>query len=88
MFRDGFHNRPLGRREAELILLLMAKDKASNQELAQIMNITQGTTKVYLNRIFNKLGVRTRGELIQWGVEHWDLLAMLAATRAPQLDRG
>jgi DNA-binding NarL/FixJ family response regulator len=43
-----------------------------NREIAQKLGFTEGTVKVYLNRIYNKTGARNRTELAvraaEWGM--------------------
>ena len=36
----------------------------SNKHIAQSLNLTEGTVKVHLHKVFRKLDVRTRAELI------------------------
>ncbi len=38
-----------------------------NKEIAFELHLTEGTVKEYMNRIFHKLGVRSRVELAVWG---------------------
>jgi len=65
---EGPHGSPkLNRREWEIVLLVVILAK-SNKEIAYDLDITTGTVKEYLNRIFTKLGLynRTRGALNFW----------------------
>ncbi|MDE3196926.1 MAG: response regulator transcription factor [Acidobacteriota bacterium] len=48
-------------RERELVGRL--RNGLRNKQIAAEMNITEGTVKIYLFRLFHKLGVRTRFEL-------------------------
>ena len=52
-------------REREIVGLL--RQGLRNKQIAQAMNITEGTVKIYLFRLFHKLGVRNRFELAQCG---------------------
>jgi two-component system nitrate/nitrite response regulator NarP len=52
---------PLSRRERELVALVA--QGLRNREIARELGITEGTVKVYLNAIFDKLGVANRTEL-------------------------
>jgi len=49
-----------------------------NKQIAGEMGITEGTVKIYLFRLFHKLGVRNRFELARCGV-----LEQLQLTSAP-----
>lgn len=52
---------PLSRRERQLVALVA--QGLRNREIASELGITEGTVKVYLNAIFDKLGVANRTEL-------------------------
>ncbi len=54
-------------RERELIRRL--RDGLRNKQIAAEMNITEGTVKIYLFRLFHKMGVRTRFELARWATD-------------------
>ncbi|HYL37386.1 MAG TPA: response regulator transcription factor [Bryobacteraceae bacterium] len=56
----------VSRRENELITLVAQGLK--NKEIATVMDITEGTVKVYLSRLFEKVGVRDRFELALFGL--------------------
>jgi DNA-binding NarL/FixJ family response regulator len=58
----------LTRREAQLISMLSQGLK--NKELATAMTISEGTVKVYLSRLFQKVGVKDRFELALFGVKN------------------
>jgi len=47
------------------VVALVCKAK-QNKEIAYELNLTEGTVKEYLNRIFRKLGVSNRTELAIW----------------------
>ncbi|HWE51375.1 MAG TPA: LuxR C-terminal-related transcriptional regulator [Bryobacteraceae bacterium] len=50
---------------------------AKNKDIAERMHLTVGTVKVYVSRLFGKLGLANRGELVTWGRRHaLDLAAM------------
>jgi two-component system nitrate/nitrite response regulator NarL len=55
-------------REIQLIRLLAMGLK--NKEIASTLDITEGTVKVYLSRLFQKLGVKDRFELALYGLKH------------------
>lgn len=52
---------PLTRRERELIELV--RQGLRNRDIAAELGVTEGTVKVYLHAIFDKLGVENRTEL-------------------------
>ena len=53
-------------REREIITLL--RQGLRNKQIAGEMDITEGTVKIYLFRLFHKLGVRNRFELARCGI--------------------
>jgi len=58
----------LTRRESQLVSLLSQGLK--NKEIAASLFITEGTVKVYLSRLFHKLGVKDRFELALYGLKN------------------
>ena len=52
-------------REREIVALL--RQGLRNKQIASEMSITEGTVKIYLFRLFHKLGVRNRFELARCG---------------------
>jgi two-component system nitrate/nitrite response regulator NarL len=52
-------------REREIVMHL--RQGLRNKQIAGEMNITEGTVKIYLFRLFHKLGVRNRFELARSG---------------------
>jgi DNA-binding NarL/FixJ family response regulator len=58
----------LSRREGQLVGLIAQGLK--NKELASALGITEGTVKVYLSRIFKKLGVNDRFELALYALKN------------------
>lgn len=55
-------------RESELVSLLSQGLK--NKEIARALAISEGTVKVYLSRLFQKLGVKDRFELAIFGLKN------------------
>ncbi len=53
-------------RERQLVGLL--QQGLRNKQIADAMDITEGTVKIYIFRLFHKLGVRNRFELAQYGL--------------------
>jgi len=53
----------------ELVVALVA-DGLSNREVAQELNLSEHTIKKYLFRIFDKLGISSRVELVLYAVNH------------------
>ena len=58
----------LTRRESQLVSLLSQGLK--NKEIASTLFISEGTVKVYLSRLFHKLGVKDRFELALFGLKN------------------
>ena len=56
--------RPLSCREVQVVKLI--QQAKLNKEIAHELNLTEGTIKEYLNRIFRKVGVKNRTELAIW----------------------
>src|SRR6185503_17348284 len=59
---------PLTNREGQLVSLISHGLK--NKEIATTMMIGEGTVKVYLSRIFQKVGVKDRFELALFGLKN------------------
>jgi two-component system nitrate/nitrite response regulator NarL len=55
-------------REGQLVVLLSQGLK--NKEIASKLNISEGTVKVYMSRMFQKLGVKDRFELALYGLKN------------------
>lgn len=53
------------------VVALVAED-LSNREVAQELGLSENTIKKYLFRIFDKLGISTRVELVLYAVSHGD----------------
>jgi DNA-binding CsgD family transcriptional regulator len=69
--KEGFWaSRPinLSRRESQLVSLLSQGLK--NKEIATLLLISEGSVKVYLSRLFRKLGVNDRFELALYGLRN------------------
>ena len=58
----------LSRREGQIIKLIA--QGLRNKEIAFALNITEGTAKVYLSKLFSKVGVSDRYELALLGLRH------------------
>jgi DNA-binding NarL/FixJ family response regulator len=58
----------LTRRERQLVTLL--GQGLNNKELATALLISQGTVKIYLSRLFQKVGVKDRFELALYGLKN------------------
>ena len=70
----------LTRRESQLVSLLSQGLK--NKEIATTLFISEGTVKVYLSRLFQKLGVKDRFELALFGLKN--MPSGEATVEAPQ----
>ena len=62
------HSYSLTRREGQLVALLSQGLK--NKEIAYQLSISEGTVKVYMSRLFQKLGVKDRFELALYGLKN------------------
>ena len=62
-YHDWFNERELS------ILRLLGQGK-SNREIAQALNLTEGTIKNYITRILDQLGVRDRTQAALWSQQH------------------
>jgi DNA-binding CsgD family transcriptional regulator len=58
----------LTQREGQLVTLLSQGLK--NKEIATTLMISEGTVKVYLSRLFQKVGVKDRFELALFGLKN------------------
>jgi DNA-binding NarL/FixJ family response regulator len=58
----------LSKREGQLVSLLA--QGLRNKEIASLLLISEGTVKVYLSRLFRKLGVNDRFELALYGLRN------------------
>ncbi|OGP23649.1 MAG: hypothetical protein A2X99_12095 [Deltaproteobacteria bacterium GWB2_55_19] len=66
----------LSGREKEVVALI--GEGFRNKEIAYKLHISEPTVKTHLNRIFQKLNVRTRGELISYAIKNSDVNSVLA----------
>jgi DNA-binding NarL/FixJ family response regulator len=48
----------------------LVADGLSNREVAQELNLSEHTVKKYLFRIFDKLGISSRVELVLYAMNH------------------
>jgi two-component system, NarL family, nitrate/nitrite response regulator NarL len=67
-------------RESQLVMLLARGLK--NKEIATELNISEGTVKVYLSRLFEKVGAKDRFELALFGLKNMSSFAS-PSTGAP-----
>lgn len=66
---------PLSDREGELVLL--TTQGLMNKEIAAVMGITEGTVKVYMSKLYIKLGVKDRLELALFGIKNLGMVVNL-----------
>jgi non-specific serine/threonine protein kinase len=59
---------PLSRREREVVAMVAAG--MTNRQIAERLFIAERTAEGHVERIRNKLGVRSRTEVATWAVEH------------------
>jgi len=57
-------------REEQVVALVA--EGLSNRDVARELNLSQHTVKKYLFRIFDKLGISSRVELVLYAVNHSD----------------
>jgi DNA-binding NarL/FixJ family response regulator len=65
---DANGNRLLTRREEEVVSLVA--EGMSNREISNQLKLSEHTVKNYMFRIFNKLGISSRVELILYALNH------------------
>jgi DNA-binding NarL/FixJ family response regulator len=75
----------LTRREGELISLLAHGLK--NKEIATALNISEGTVKVYISRLFEKVGAKDRLELALYGLRNMNRSTRGVTRESPRIDR-
>jgi DNA-binding NarL/FixJ family response regulator len=68
----------LTRREGQLVRLLA--DGLKNKEIATALSISEGTVKVYLSRLFDKVGAKDRYELALFSLRNLGGLEQAAGT--------
>lgn len=68
----------LSAREKEIIQLI--GDGFRNKEIGTKLSISEPTVKTHLSRIFQKLNIKTRAELISYAIKHNDLNHSLIRT--------
>jgi DNA-binding CsgD family transcriptional regulator len=59
----------LTRRERDVAILL-ARGQTTNREIAAALVITEGTAANYVQRVLNRLELRTRAQVAAWAAEH------------------
>lgn len=75
----------LTKRESQLVALLSQGLK--NKEIATSLQISEGTVKVYLSRLFQKVGVKDRFELALYGLRNLQNLTLEAPAGSPPQPR-
>lgn len=68
----------LSAREKEIVQL--TGEGFRNKEIASKLNLSEPTVKTHLSRIFQKLSIKTRAELISYAIKHNDLNHTLIRT--------
>ncbi|MBV9543603.1 MAG: alpha/beta fold hydrolase [Chloroflexi bacterium] len=59
---------PLSPREREVVALVARG--LTNREIAEAMVISQRTAENHMQRVLNRLGLRSRAEVVAWAIEH------------------
>lgn len=67
----GGEKNSLSPREKDVVLL--TGKGLRNKEIAQQLNISETTVKTHLNRIFQKLNLKARSELISYAIKNYEL---------------
>jgi predicted ATPase/DNA-binding CsgD family transcriptional regulator len=80
--KTGVEVGPLSRREQEVVRLVAAG--MTNRQIGERLFISWRTAGGHVERIRNKLGVRSRTEVATWAVERGLLADQVAAERGPQ----
>jgi DNA-binding NarL/FixJ family response regulator len=75
----------LTRRESQLVCLLSQGLK--NKEIASTLFISEGTVKVYLSRLFHKLGVKDRFELALFGLKNMPIGEAMVEVPQPRQEQ-
>ena len=75
----------LTKRESEVVTLVA--QGLANKEIAFQLELTEGTVKVYLSRLFDKTGVDNRLELALYGLKNFGQLSNLQATKTSMIMR-
>lgn len=65
---DPYRNVTLTRREMEVVTYIA--EGQTYREIAKALGISEKTVATYRERAAEKLGVRTRAELVRWALEH------------------
>ena len=73
----------LSPRERQLVHLLT--EGLRNKEIAGRMNITEGTTKAYLSRLFEKTGASDRFELAMFALKNLETNPAAGPSRGPRM---
>jgi DNA-binding NarL/FixJ family response regulator len=76
----------LTRREGQIVSLVAQGLK--NKELGVALNISEGTVKVYLSRLFKKLGLKDRFELALFGLKNLTAGYSTQSTATPAQRKG
>ena len=71
----------LTRREQEVVALLA--HGWSNRQIAAQLAIAEGTSRIHVERILGKLGLRSRAQVAAWAVRHPELCLSTDAPAAP-----
>jgi len=54
----------------ELEIVRLASEGLRNKEIGERLSITEGTVKIHLHNIYEKLGVTGRSQLILYATKH------------------
>jgi len=68
-------------------LVSLLSQGLKNKEIASTLMISEGTVKVYLSRLFQKVGVKDRFELALFGLKNLTTASFRWPRRAPRIQR-
>lgn len=71
-FTNAAEARLISKREKDVVRLVV--EGLSNREIAQRLDLSEHTVKNYVFRIFDKLGVSSRVELVHYALAHKEIL--------------
>jgi two-component system nitrate/nitrite response regulator NarL len=84
--KEGKHMNSLTNREREIVRLL-ASGGLSNKDVGRRLSLSEGTVKVHLHNIYQKLGVKTRTALVVLAHSEYASVSPLSHTANFEFER-